>query len=77
MHTLKASIRIPVINRSVSGNHPVSNKQLMQSASYVLNLYLQEFIKMYGDAELGKISINKIVFEEKDKYTEIITDSKL
>lgn len=71
MHTLKVSVKIPVMKRSISGNHPTSNKHLILAISQVLNMYLNDFAKIYGDPELGPISVNKIVFEERDKYEDI------
>ena len=58
METLRMTIEIPVLNRHGNGvsKTPITDKDLAQNVSYVLNIYLQRYCQHIGAPELGLIS---------------------
>jgi ribulose bisphosphate carboxylase small subunit len=67
MEMLKISVEIPIINRgrTVPENKPMSDEEIAEQVSYVLNVYLQDYCRYVGAPKFGKnISANGIVNNE-------------
>lgn len=67
MDTVTVTVEIPVMNRGkdIHGN-PITDEALAQSASYVLNIYLQSYCQYKGAPKLGPIKANGILSEMTD-----------
>lgn len=67
MDTVTVTVEIPVTNRgrNIKGE-PITDKELAENVSYVLNIFLQKYCRYIGAPSLGPISANGIVNKSDD-----------